>query len=60
MTEGDSIRCTLKGDNGYAELLEESTGYLVRDIGNMVIGKPVTVSYRNGEIIIKSQHGVDY
>jgi hypothetical protein len=51
------MRCWLTGPKTYSSQLEQSTRYLVNDIENMLIGKPFSVAYREGEILIESKLG---
>ena len=49
----DIIHCTLTNPYKDLDQLEESTQYLIRDLENIVIGKPFDVHYQKGEITIK-------
>jgi hypothetical protein len=48
----NGIRFTLSGPESSVKQLEESTRYLVRDLENVLIGKPFSVNYTEGEITI--------
>ena len=49
----DILRCTLTNPYKDSGLLEESTQYIIRDLENIVIGKPFEVHYQKGEITIQ-------
>lgn len=49
----DILRCTLTNPYKDSDQLEESAQYLIRDLENIVIGKPFDVHYQKGEITIK-------
>jgi hypothetical protein len=51
-TEGNTIRCTLKGSSTLHKQLEKSTHYIVSDLEHILLGKPYQASYVNGEITI--------
>ena len=46
------IRCTLGGSVEIIDQLEKSTQYVVQEIKQILLGKPFTVDYHNGEITI--------
>lgn len=46
------IRCTLSGSVEIIDQLEKSTQYVVQEIKQILLGKPFTVDYNNGEITI--------
>jgi hypothetical protein len=52
-TEGNNIRCILKGSSSVCNLLEKSTHYIVSDLEHILLGKPYQALYANGEIIIR-------
>jgi hypothetical protein len=52
-TTGEQIRCSLNGGYNYAELLQESTKYLVQELRGMLVGEPLMVECTNGEVTVK-------
>ena len=48
----NGIRYTLSGSTSSGRQLEKSTQYLVRDLENILIGKPFSVNHAEGEITI--------
>lgn len=52
-TEGNTIRCILKGPSSVYKLLENSTHYIVSDLEHILLGKHYQASYVNGEITVR-------
>jgi len=51
--EEDRMHCFLATPYKNSDQLQESTRYLVKEIENMLLGKPFVVSGENGEIYVK-------
>jgi hypothetical protein len=52
-TKGNEIRCVLNNPYQTGDQLRESTQYIVRDIENMLLGKPFLVLSEQGSITVR-------
>jgi hypothetical protein len=51
--DGTVLRCFLGGTVSNGKLLEASTQHIIRDVENILIGKPFSVIYKKGAIMIE-------
>lgn len=53
MIDSQKVICILSGHYRNSMQLDRSTQYIIRDLENIVLGKPFEVIYKNGEIVVQ-------